>query len=120
MGRQGTARLERNLPLLRALSGAGPSRRKQIFSSCDKDLLKSICDCASNVLCGNVALTGKQKSSIGKHRRLLKALAYNTIALETKRQKYFTNQKGGFLTALLPALLAPVLTTIVAELFSKR
>lgn len=120
MGRKRASRLERNILILQALQGGGPAQRKRILQTANKDLLKSVCDCAQNVLCGNIALTEAQNKSISKHRKLLREVAYNDIDLETKRRKYFTNQKGGFLTALLPALLAPVLSAVVGEIFKKK
>lgn len=97
-------RLRRNLQFLKSLKKAKKRQRSTILKSANKDLILCICDCAYNVLKGNVHLKPKDKKALRRHKRALRALAEKRVAL--KRKQKLLVQKGGF----LPFLLAPILS----------
>ena len=111
MARQKVSRLRRNFELLKALHKSKPARRKELLKAADKDLVESVCDCAKNVLNGNIHLNPARKRTLAKHKKVLRELADPGITVE-KKAKIFKRQKGGFIGALLPALLGPVLSAV--------
>jgi hypothetical protein len=62
----GDERIKSNYHALHVLKNAEPKLRKPIFSNCNHDLLKCICECGLNVLRGNVRLSGRDKSRLKK------------------------------------------------------
>lgn len=97
-------RLRRNFEYLKYLKKAKKNQRNSLLKTAHKDLILCICDCALNVLRGNVRLSTKTKKALCRHRAALRALAENRRGIEKKRKLLV--QKGGF----LPFLLAPILS----------
>jgi lipoate synthase len=102
-----SARLRRNISLLRLLSKSSPSERKVILKRGGPDLIKTICECAENVLNGNVKTTPRRLSALRKHKNHLRRLVRGTLKSQTRHLQ----QKGG--GVFIPALLAAALPTIV-------
>ena len=98
------------MSLLKLLSKAQPLAAKAIIKAADKELVDAVCECALNVLKGNVRLTPLQKQRLAKHQRALRALAQKGRSLQTKKALL---QKGG----ILGALLGPVLSVLGTALF---
>lgn len=103
--------VKNNLDLLRALSKMTPKRRKKFLNLADKDLVQSLCECALNILKGNVQLKPCQKNSLRRHRHFLRKLVSSKGCWKRKR-KYIV-QKG---SGILPALLAPIIGSIISHL----
>ena len=82
-----------------------------VIENADRDLISCLCECAFNVLKGNVPLTRPQKRRLARHKQGLRALTASKTSSKSKRKVL---QTGGF----LPALLAPVLS-FVGPLLSK-
>ena len=59
--------------------------RKAIFANCNKDILKGKCECALNVLHGNIHLTACSMRKIQKHESSLRKLADRRVILSAKR-----------------------------------
>ena len=97
-----SARLRRNVPMLRLLCHSKPSVIKAVMKGASPDLLDSLSECSLNILKGNVRLTSAQKKRLTRHKQGLRALAKKGTGLKRRKQLL---QKGGF----LPALLSPVL-----------
>ena len=83
-----------------------------MLKGADKGLLKCLSECAHNVLQGNVPLGVTQKKKLKKYKKELKLLRKKTSKEKDKKKAL---QKGGF----LPALLAPIVTSVLAPLVSK-
>jgi hypothetical protein len=92
------------------LRKARPKLRKAIVSHCDKELVKSICECALNVLSGNLDLTDCAKRKLRKHKLVLRQVADKRVPLSSKKRLIV--QKGGFLLPLLTAVL-PALASYI-------
>ena len=60
---------------LHVLKSADPKLRKAIVANCNKETLKGICECALNVLRGNIPLTACGKRKLQKHKSSLRKLA---------------------------------------------
>ena len=105
-------RLQKNGPTLRLLQKAPAPLQKRILDKALPELICCPCDCAHNVLQGNVEISHHHKWKLKPHKTKLQKLADRKVALKTKRRII---QKGGFLPILLSAL-APVINGVVGSL----
>ena len=62
-----------------------------------------MCDCALNILKGNVPLTAKEKKNVLPFRKTLDELSSNKS--KAARKRILLNQKGGFLSFLIKPVL---------------
>ena len=109
-------RIKRNLPLIRALAKARTLReRKLIMDTGGDDLVKSICECVTNVLRGNVRLKPKERRRLARYKRALRRIM-NAKGIGAKRRHLV--QKGGL--AFLPALIGPLLGALIGSFGSSR
>lgn len=97
-------RLQRNLHFLKTLKKAKKRQRTFLLKSASDDCVLCICDCANNVLRGNVRLKPKDKKALRRYKKALRALTQQRSAIKTKRKLLI--QKGGFLLFLAPILSA--------------
>jgi len=100
-----------NADLLRALARMSPKRRKSFLKVADKDLVQSICECGLNTLNGVVPLNCAQKRLLSRHKHTLRRLTNRKG--NWKAKKRYLVQSGG---ALLPALLAPIIASVLSSL----
>jgi len=91
------------MPVLKRIRKMGDRAKREYVRKCDKKFLDCISECAKNVIKGNVPLTDPQMTRLRRKRQDLRALSKKKTPLRTKRKIL---QKGGFLTALLPPVLA--------------
>ena len=99
--------------VLAALYHFNKEQRKAVLQKADAKLDRRICECALNVLIGNVPLSKTHKCRLRKHAKVLRKLASPDISLQ--RKKNIIVQSGG----VLPALLAPLIATLLAILVNK-
>lgn len=104
-------RLKKHAHTLAFLSKTQPKTAHSIIKTADKDLIKCLCECAHNILKGNVHLSSIQKTKLKRHKQRLRALENKQTKIKKKRTIL---QSGGF----LPAILAPLIGTIIAPLAS--
>lgn len=104
-----STRVKRQASILQALAKAHPHVCKAILKGADKDLLQCLSECAHNILRGNVPLTPNQKAKLTKYKQKIRQVADKQTSLKTKQKTF---QTGGF----LPALLAPLLSSVIAPL----
>jgi hypothetical protein len=104
---------QKHTDILRALYHLNPAQRKALLQKADTQLIRYICECALNVLQGNIPLTKEHKSRLRKHTNILRKLANSTDNFSAKKK--IIVQRGGF----LPVLLAPLIGTILSNLISK-
>ena len=103
---------QKHTDVLRALYHLTPEQRRALLKKADVQLIRYICECALNVLQGNVPLTKGHKLRLRKHAPILRKLVKPTGGFTTKKK--IIVQQGGF----LPALLAPLIGTVLANLVS--
>jgi len=96
-------RLKNNISYIDVLARAKPVQRRAILQTADKDLILCLCECALNVLNGNVPLKTHEVDKLDKYKGQFRKLAAQKTP-NAKRRKLLV-QKGGF----LPALLMPIL-----------
>ena len=99
---------------LHALKDAHPKLRRAIIANSNKELLKSISECALNVLKGNVNLCNCKKRKLHKFRRQLRTVVDKHMPLA--RKKKLIIQSGRFLVPRLSAVL-PTLAKLFYENF---
>lgn len=95
-------RLQRNITYLDVLAKTKPSTRTAIIENADKDLIICLCECALNILNGNIPLDRDQFNKLLKHKEQIRLLASKKLKHADRKEII---QNGGF----LPALLAPIL-----------
>lgn len=98
------ARLKRNFKLLRFLKKAKRKHRSSFLKTAPTDVILCLCDCAHNVLRGNIHLKKKDRDSLRRYKKALRQLTEKKSGVEKKRK--FLIQKGGF----LPYLLGPIIS----------
>ena len=89
-----------------------PCIRKHIITKADGSLVDCLCECADNILRGNVPLTKLQKEKLKRNKAGLRALTKKSVSL---KQKKAILQKGGFVGSLLApiaSVVAPLLSTL--------
>lgn len=112
-----SARIKRNVPLLRALYHATPQKRKDILGHCSPDFLKTLCEIALNILKGNIKLSPSQHRKLNKQKKIIRLLADKRAGLKRK-QTALRNQRGGFILPILAAL-APLIGNLVGGIINK-
>src|SRR6267154_2230536 len=84
---------------LRMLQKSSPKVRSTLTKKhCSPEFIKCICECAKNVLVGNVALSSEHKRRLKRHKLSLRKLALKKTPMKIKKKIV---QSGGFLGALL-------------------
>lgn len=111
---QMSACLRISLPTLKRLRRGSNKERKSLLKNADKNLVQSLCECASNTLKNNIPLTSLQHRKLAKHKRLLRVLAKKGDSW--KKKKKYLNQKGGWIVPLL----APIVGTIISSVLSQQ
>ena len=91
--------LKKFSPYLRILHKSSPKVRKTLAKKhCSPEFIKCICECAKNVLAGNVTLSPEHKKRLKRHKESLRKLTLKKTSIKTKKRIV---QSGGFLGALL-------------------
>ena len=90
------------LPILKRINILGDRAKRQYVKKCNQEFVDCVSECAKNVLRGNVPLKSNQKAKLRRNQKNLRSLAIKRTSLK-KRQIL---QKGAFLAALLPSVLA--------------
>ena len=110
--------------ILYALYHLNNEERAALLKKARPALVKVICECALNILSGNIPLTKSQKSNLRKHVHILRKLVVaepghrNGVDRKhfgRKKKKLIVQKGSGF----IPALLAPLLGTLLSSLLSK-
>lgn len=96
--------------MLNVLANAKPCMCKAIIKAADRELLLCLCECAQNILNGNVTLSKSHLKKLQRYRTDVRNLAKKRTAKHTKKKIL---QKGGFLPALLAPIAVEVLTKIL-------
>ena len=95
--------------MLKVLAKAKQPMCKAIIGAADHDLITCLCECAQNILNGNVTVGKLHLKRLKRYRADVRKLAKKRTAKQTKKKIL---QKGGF----LPALLAPVALDVLTKI----
>lgn len=101
--------VKKNLKMLRALALMKPKEIKEVLKAADKGLIHSVCECAHNLLRGNVKIDSYKKRKLSKYKSILRRLVKKGESVKIKK-KYLVQKGGG---VLIPLLLSAVLQTIL-------
>ena len=101
-----SARLRRNIPILKRLHKSTKGTRAKILKDVSNDTIDCLCDCAFNILKGNVPITTRQYRSLKPYHKQLKLVTRKSTSQKLKRKTF---QTGGFLLKVLSALAKSIL-----------
>ena len=104
--------IKKNEYVLRILAEGDPKTTKNIIHGADRPFIHCFVDCAHNILEGNIPVWLKEKKRLGKYKEELRSLRKKNTSDRRKKQIL---QEGGF----LPALLAAILGTVIPPLAKK-
>ena len=90
--------------------------REAILEHADAELIRALCECAHNILRGNVKMTPREKTRLRKYQTKLRLIARKNVSVKQKRRHL--QQTGGFLPALLAPLAACVVIPLLRQLFA--
>ena len=110
MGRKKSPIARREADLLRALYYLNGEQRLLLLRKADQRVIHCICECALNILLGNVVLTPQQKRHLRKYAPVLRQL----VDKKRKNKKKIVLQHGG--GGFLPGLLLPIITSVLGQL----
>ena len=91
-----------------------PRRRKMLLEAASSSEIRSIAECALNLLKNRINLSSSQKRKLKRHKETLRYVAKKNTNIKKKRRAL--QQRGGFLTSLLP-LAITALSSFVPALF---
>lgn len=109
--------LKRNLPTLKRLRRMPTKDRNNFLRTCNRDIVDAICECAKNVLQGNVPLTSAQYKKLHRYKKVLRALSNQRSSINTRRK--LLQQKGGFFGGLLGPLIG-LASSLFGGLLNRR
>lgn len=104
--------LKKDRALLEALIHLTPKERKALLKVCDTSRIRAVCECAYNLLRGNVPISFKRKQQLRKHKHTLRRIVKRGEGWPKKR-KYLVQQGGGF---VIPLILSTVLQAVMSKL----
>ena len=61
--------------------------RKAILEHADPELIHALCECAHNILRGNVQMTSREKARLRKYKTKLRLIARKNLSVTQKRRK---------------------------------
>ena len=99
--------------ILRILAKGKPSVVRAIINESKTDLINLLSQCALNILNGNVPLNKRHKRRLKKYVTGLRKLASKKTSLKSRKTII---QQGGFIPALLGAVLPGLIGGIVNKL----
>ncbi|KAJ8029815.1 hypothetical protein HOLleu_29309 [Holothuria leucospilota] len=86
-------RVTEQAPFLHVLTRGTTQQRSALLKRIHNDLVICLCECALNILKGNVKLTPSEKLNLQRHRAKLRKLVDRKVSLSQKRKVF--RQKGG-------------------------
>lgn len=102
-------RLRKHIDFLSQLSKATKKKkREQLLSIASSDQIQAVIDCIKNVLRGSVPVdfTPTKKRYLRRFKQIYSELLKDRKRVPINSKKRILIQKGGFLTALLPPVIA--------------
>jgi hypothetical protein len=110
-----SARVRNSYPYLKSLSKSTPAARKNLLQHVPDSTIHAICECASNALRGRIPLTPAHKRHLSAHKADILKVLKPGLTVKQRRQRFI--QTGGFLPALIGAVLSAVPS--IVSLFKK-
>ena len=101
---------------LRTLACEKPKARKLLLAKAKRPVIDALSECALNILKGSVKLTETQKKKLKRFKSYLRELSNKRVSLKKKK---LIAQRGGFIPALLSAII-PVIGSLIGKAISKK
>lgn len=99
---------KKTLNILQTLQYLNREQRCALLKTADRKLIKAICECALNVLSGNIKISPNLKSKLSKHRNTLRRLVCTKNSC-WKSKKRLIVQKG---QGVIPLLIGPIISLL--------
>jgi len=110
-------RLTKNLPFLRKLRCCKAGQRKKLISKATPDQVKTIADCAHNILIKNIPLSNSQFNQLKRHKHVVRQIGTKGVSL--KKKKKLMSQRGGAILSILAPILASVASSLIGGLLNR-
>jgi len=98
-----------NFGLLEALVKLKQQPRTQLLKIADKSLVIAICECALNILNGNISLTPEERDRLYKERKYIRSLAKSKVSWTNKRTEIVKRED------FIPFIIEPVIKAFKNE-----
>ena len=105
-------RLKKHANELGYLQKARPCIRNHLITKADRSLVDCLCECADNILRGNVPLTKQQKEKRKRNKAELRVLTTKSVSLKKKKAILQNGRFLGSLLAPIASVVAPLLSTL--------
>jgi hypothetical protein len=105
-------RLKKHASDIVYLQKTKPCIRKHFIAKADRSLVDCLCECADNILKGNVPLTKLQKEKRKRNKAGLRALTKKSFSLKKKKAILQKDRFVGSLLAPIASVVAPLLSTL--------
>lgn len=99
-------RLKKHADEIRFLSKCSSRQRKAFLQNANPSLITALCECASNIVKGNVPMSKSHKTKLTRYKKHLRALANKRVP--HRKRRHILVQQGGF----LGLILKPVIQTL--------
>ena len=96
-------RVRKILSELKRLRRMSKKDRHKYLKTCDESSVDCVCECMRNLLKGRVPLKTKQLKALKRFKKFIRKAASKKTSRKKRRK---TLQKGGFIGAILPPLVA--------------
>jgi len=96
---------------LNTLCSCSTKDRRVLLKHADPELVRVICECALNVLQGNIPVSSGDKKRLQRHKALLRRLCSKSESLPRKKQ-LIVQSGGSFLLALIPSVLSLIVSAL--------
>ena len=109
-----SSRLPANEAFLRLVGSksTSPKQRREVLRTASNEQVKSLCECAYNILKRNVPVTPAQLQDLRRHKKLMYMLADRSVPVDAKRRRI--QQRGGFIVALLRPIASALLGALLS------
>lgn len=111
------SRVRTHFPLLEYMKGLKAKEQKKIIKGASRDLLMTFSELSLNLIKKNIHLSAEEINKLRPFQSQIQELTKRRHSLKKRRQII---QRGGFLSALLGAVLPALLTSIITVASKKR
>lgn len=94
------------------------AQRRRLIEGADPKIIKLICEISHNILQKNVNISPSQFDHLKSYRHCMRKLINRKLPIENKK-KILINQKGGFLSLLIP-IISSLAGGLLGTIFNKK
>lgn len=98
--------------ILQTLHYLSKEQRAALLKTADRKLVKAICECALNILSGNIKISRALKNKLTKHKNILRRMVCKKNR-SWKAKKRLIVQKG---QGVVPLILSSLIPTLISAL----